>query len=781
MIIMKKVLLLLSCTAVLLSAPARDINKQEAQSIANSFFGISGTQQTQKMRCAMRSGQQQQADYYVFNRGNNGGFVIVSGDDRAYSILGYSESGTFDPDNMPEQMGEWMEQYSQQMAYLRSNSNSLTPKAPNRAAIYTPVAPLLGKTAWNQLEPYNLMTPYYVGTTHSATGCAATAMAQVFYLNKWPKQGRGQHTYTPDGWSREVSVDFSQSEYQWDLMQPTYDETSSEEEQNAVALLMRDCGVAIDMIYGAVSGAMSDAWPMAMIDYFDYDKGLSRRTRQYYTQEEWNATIRNEIDNNRAVFAGGFSSTGGHAFVFDGYDAEGLIHVNWGWSGVSNGYFRTSALTPAVQGTGGSNGGYNYRQSIITGICAPQAESELTPELVSSERTKATPAETDLTNKVALKLTGKITNYGWCDITADLGFGVFDDKDNLILSIPANESDVSLAQEAHHIGITATEADLHSLAEGEYILCPVAVEHGGKRWTKIRNFSYTKPNYLKLTVKDGKMTFATPETYSLTAKRVSLNSKLYSNVKANITGTVFNYGDMEYNGAIKAALYSKQTGEKVAESDEYIEPISTGDSVDVEITSKYTIAAGSYTMALIDENKAKLCDPIDVEMLEAPIDAAVIEQETQLSFEDNNNVKADSIALTAHIKCSKGIFGGTLTVYIYDEDGVQQYGCLNPQYMFAEAGQSVDVHFNGTMENAQPGKRYKAVMINADDLVYIQPLDKASCIFTIATTTAIKDITTGNNSDRKNTLYTIDGRKLNTSHPAKGLYINGEGKKIIVK
>lgn len=254
---------------------------------------------------------------------------------------------------------------------------------------YKPVSPLLCDISWDQTYPYNLMTPCYVGTTHSATGCVATAMAQIMYYHKYPAQGAGQKTYKPETLNQTITVDFSKSHYGWDVMTPKYDATSTDTARNAVALLMRDCGVAVEMAYGEQSGSMIDRWPVPLTTNFGYDKGLGYLTSTYYSQTEWDDIIRSEIDNARPVFATGFTDgNGGHAFVFDGYDADGLIHVNWGWSGMSNGYFRTSALTPPSQGTGGSSGGFNYRQGIIVGIQPPTDDSEDWLRWSAPERTE---------------------------------------------------------------------------------------------------------------------------------------------------------------------------------------------------------------------------------------------------------------------------------------------------------------------------------------------------------------------------------------------------------
>lgn len=347
--------------------------------------------------------QEHPSPYYIVNRGTAEGFVVVAGDDRLPAILGYSDTGSIDPERMPDALRDLLAQYSDEIGHfctLKLNLGEMT----NTDEIGQ-IHPLLGTTAWDQGYPYNLLTPCYAGSLHSATGCAATAMAQIMYYHHYPAQGQGQHAYQNNQYRMNLEVYFSESHYQWDLMQPVYGEWDTQESRDAVALLMRDCGYAIDMDYGATSGAEPDAWPVPLMTYFGYDRALTNRRRENYSLDEWNHIIHTELQAGRPVFAGGFASSGGHAFVIDGIDGMGLFHINWGWSGVSNGYFRTSALTPAIQGTGGADGGFNSLQTIITGIQPAQTDSELTPEFLSAEVVKAT-----VTNdqELTLRLGGKV-------------------------------------------------------------------------------------------------------------------------------------------------------------------------------------------------------------------------------------------------------------------------------------------------------------------------------------------------------------------------------------
>lgn len=762
--------LALGCLAIAcawLPLQAERINEAEARLIAGQFLSPTGTHAALLRSMPKSQAQERYADYYVFNQEGGEGFVIVAGDDSAYPILGYSHKGTIDYDHAPAQLQAWLDGYAQEIRYLRRQAPAAT-RADEEAAGYTPVQPLLGDIAWDQLEPYNGMTPCYVGTTHSATGCVATAMAQIMYYHRWPAQGTGSHYYTPVGWNTEIGADFSQSVYDWEAMLPQYDTNSPQQAKDAVALLMRDCGYAVNMVYGEQSGSNIEEWPVPLTVNFGYDPGIGLLKRQYYTQEEWDGIIRAEIDAGRPVFSTGFTeSSGGHAYVFDGYDADGLIHVNWGWSGMANGYFRTSALTPATQGTGGSAGGFNYRQGIIIGIQPPTGTSEPHLQIVSSERMKETPSTGGQVEPVTLRLTGKVTNYGWQAVTVDFGFGVFDASDSLVLVAEADKAGVELAVEDYAIGLTASDVSFASLPDGQYELWPVARNTGGKQWSRVRDYNYKKKNRLNLTVQDGELTFETPDTYRLVASSLQ-STALYRNTSARIAATLANEGGTEYNGGIRAALLDPTDGRLVDESAEYIQDILPDETKPVEIIATFTTDSGAYELVLLDEDSHQLCEPVGVELQEAPESAGVLQLDEALSFPDNGAVSPDSMALTARLTCTDGVFAGDLLIYLYDATGTTVVGSFDPQFVFAEAGESMSVRFTASFENGVPGTTYRAVLTQLAYGSAIPPADFSTCTFTLAGDasglTAVSDATPADG-----TVYTLQGVPVRRDGSLEGL------------
>ena len=367
---MKKFLLLIITLAFATQLQAEQIGVTEAQNIAYKFARKSGrlkaTTGTDVKLVYTENADNGSNSFYVFNTAGNG-FVIVSGESNTEEVLGYSDGGAFDPANIPPAMLDLFDQYKSEINYaatLDIDANPASSVVPSRKAI----APLCA-TKWNQGAPFNNMCPMYDASQRCVTGCTATAMAQVMKYHNHPAKGTGSMTYTPtiNGTATELSLDFSQTTFDWDNMLNVYSSSATEAQNNAVATLMYNCGVACQMGYGLSSGASHIDAVKGYASYFGYDKSAQIAHREYYNITGWNDLIYNELANNRPVHYAGYNEAG-HSYVCDGYDKDEYFHINWGWGGMSDGYFKLSALTPSSQGIGGSNAGYNARQEIIYNI-----------------------------------------------------------------------------------------------------------------------------------------------------------------------------------------------------------------------------------------------------------------------------------------------------------------------------------------------------------------------------------------------------------------------------
>ena len=299
---------------------------------------------------ALRSGTMEgAADYFVFNFPGEKGFAIVAGDDRVRPVLGYSDEGDFDPDNLPENLRGMLAYYQDQITWANDKGIEATPdiaaewsRYMSGTALRAAGEPVLLRTAnWSQGEPYNRQTPVINGE-HAVTGCVATALGIVMRYHEYPEVVTSSDrvteywglpvNYVTYEWKTKMPLDYVRGEY-------------SDEEANAVSALMWNIGANVEMKYEANgSGAVTSTAVMKLNTVFGYSDEVQFVWKEDYRWAEWKQLVRNELDNERPIIYSGSSSGGGHAFICDGYKENEAFHINWGWGGLDNGYFLLTAL-----------------------------------------------------------------------------------------------------------------------------------------------------------------------------------------------------------------------------------------------------------------------------------------------------------------------------------------------------------------------------------------------------------------------------------------------------
>ena len=341
----RKSLYLLLALLMPIMTYADRVSEQEALHIAQQFMKGKVFKQATKARKLGNATCTGDNCYYIFNSEDKHGFVIVSGDDRTEQILGYSNEGYIDMDNLPENLRAWLDGYREQINAIQlRGSGSARRKAPH--ADWTAVKPLL-RTKWNQFEPYNRMCPEVDGE-RSVTGCSATAMAQILYYLRCPV---AQTTEIPAYQTSSLGItvpSLPATQFDWDKMLPVYNEYSgnySEEEGNAVAKLMRYCGQAVEMDYTSRE-SRGFPWSSKLSSYFGTSRTVRQLHRNYYSTEVWEETIYNELSAKRPVlYVAATQLAEPHSLVCDGYDGDGRFHLNWGWGGIADGFYVLSLVT----------------------------------------------------------------------------------------------------------------------------------------------------------------------------------------------------------------------------------------------------------------------------------------------------------------------------------------------------------------------------------------------------------------------------------------------------
>lgn len=336
------------------SLQAKRITQWQAQQQAYSFWGKQMPQKARAKSRAATTASRSDA-YYVFNN-DAGGFVIIAGDDAVTPVLGYTSTGSFDAENLPDGLKDLLKSYERQIAAL--GDNYVANQTATRAAFTG--EKLLNTAKWNQGNPFNKYTP-----NNYVTGCVATAGAIVMKHHGYPAKGTGSHSYTWNG--KTISADFERN-YDWASMPAKYDGTN-DAAFDGVARLMSDLGVAVEMRYAKNgSGAYIGDLVTALQKYYGYSKLSHLMAIEDVGAEAWNAKLRGEIDANRPIlYSASDASAGGHSFIIDGYKDESFS-VNWGWGGLCNGFYHIGALNPQNEEGKPVASRYNVGQMAVFGM-----------------------------------------------------------------------------------------------------------------------------------------------------------------------------------------------------------------------------------------------------------------------------------------------------------------------------------------------------------------------------------------------------------------------------
>lgn len=543
--------LLLTLAAVAKERPAEDRLQIARQTAAS--LGITAEPQLQELTASVDGKLKAEArkGYYVYNIGEKG-FVIVSGDDSQPPVLGYSDKGAFpQEEQLPSNIRWWLDAQAEAVAIAGSEETSalkLNLEAPARAG-HTAVAPILGDIAYNQDAPYNGLCP-----NESMTGCAATAMAMIMKHYNYPRVGRGNHSYTSQ-MGQTLSYDFEAKPFDWNNMLPTYTKGNySDAQADAVAELMKACGVSIDMDYNlTTSSANSLKVSDALVQYFKYNDNLQFHLRSAYTGDEWRAILCEELDASRPVLYCGSSKQIGHEFVIDGCDENGLYHINWGWGGQANGYFDINSLNPLTPGIGGGTaegGGYIYSQGMVTRI-KPQKDQAADYShnwymnalvLINKLDNGAIPRAEQLRLGAA-----SFANYG----------PEFSGEVAVVLANEIGDAPVALIGKRglSQVG-TAYGGDLElggylpeEVADGTYYLYVGSRHHKSDKWEQVRAFQgYT--SCLRVVIKDGSMKFYNVGSTPRLQGSMTVDSELKINSYGSFTVKVRNPGNTHYYGYV---------------------------------------------------------------------------------------------------------------------------------------------------------------------------------------------------------------------------------------
>ena len=323
-------------------------------------------------------------DYYAYNL-EGGGWIIVAGEDRAASVLGYSDQGELNFNNLPCNFEGLLNNYKREIEFLQTcTDDDLVPRIRTAEGKGRVVDPLI-KTNWGQEMPYFLQCPVY-NNEYCVVGCVATAMAQVMKYWQYPQECSGVSSFYCYDIGRTLpalpatTFDYNlmlDSYCHWDyntstLVQDTYTDAQAQE----VAKLSRYCGQAVEMGYSPEgSGAYTDD-QLAAMKAFGYRSTaqLVSKSGWYsnnYTTAEWEQMIETELTAGRPIlYSASDPAEGGHAFICDGFNGSDKFHFNFGWYGTCDGWYVSTALNMVHRE--GDELHFNSSHQMLIGVQPPE-------------------------------------------------------------------------------------------------------------------------------------------------------------------------------------------------------------------------------------------------------------------------------------------------------------------------------------------------------------------------------------------------------------------------
>lgn len=712
---MKKILLpLLFSALVVTTANAVQLSPSDALARVNSTPEGSRRLAPEKpMQLVYTATENGINDFYVFNR-HDKGFMIVSADDRITPLLGYSDSGTFDPENIPDNMRQWLLGYQAQITWAIENGVS---------ALYAPatssrknIAPL-ATALWDQGAPYNDMCPLVDGK-RSYTGCVATAMAEVMYANKWPEKGVGSKSYKWNG--QNLSVNFANTTYDWANMTPQYSSTSTDAQKKAVATLMYSCGVGVEMNYGIdASGAPGAACQEAFIKYFNYDAGCQYILREYFRYTEWEDLIYKDLSEGHPVLYDGVSAEPvGHEFVCDGYE-NGYFHINWGWSGMSNGFFLLTALDPESQGAGGSTSGFNFNQGATIGIKKPVAGSTTPPFMVTLSAFEAD--DKVYTSMTPMEFSGSFVNYSRIAANVTLGIKMVDASGKVhYIKSEASDDGVGITDDWKLSGwnyFSIDPADVFALGAGTYTLTPSFYDKNAKKWSDIRVPISDNQGYTASVTKNLISLTPLAQKAKLTMTDMTLETPLYANSNFMLKGTLNTEND-EYYGVVYAAIFKKGATEPLTEAEPMQVDVLPGSPQPIEYISVFeTSYTGEYELAMVDGNDNIISNRISVNLQASSAGSTKLEF-SKISYAGGGiNVPVNDARFTGTITCTSGFFAGNVEVYVFDWKSGKALAAVSSPFTVVKEGETTTYTTSGSIASIGAGKRCIAAVVYGDEIV----------------------------------------------------------------
>ncbi|MDE6342066.1 MAG: C10 family peptidase [Muribaculaceae bacterium] len=687
---------------------------------------------------------------YVFSASD--GFMLLPNEDAAPALLGYADSGTFDTESNPA-LQEWLDFYNQELEWLKTHQKS---SATGRKVKSTrgEITPLLS-TEWNQEYPYNILCPKVDGH-ETVTGCVATAMAQVMKYHNWPAKGKGTHSYFWRPGEEELTFDYENTPFQWDKMTDRYGKESSEESRHAVAELMLGCGVSVNMHYEpGGSGAATSAMGASLIDIFDYSKALWMPNRIFYGYDEWESMIYADLEQGLPVLYSGEGTEGGHQFLCDG-DKDGYFHFNWGWGGLSNGYFLLTALNPADLGVGGGAGGFNTSQIITLGVRPPKEGDK--PVYIFCNTGEFLPLTSTVREGDDFSCGGLYFNYSLQVMPSGSRLGMKFENNTTGEVRYADGPGVEGYRDGD--GRRDLRVRFPHLPDGTYTITPAL--HVDGEWSAVR-MPVGYASEVVANVENGVARLSGASQSSIRISDVTVPSVIYSEREFPMEFTVSNPTEKEYYGRVTPWLEDSE-GRIVAQS--LFRPLDVLPD-ETQNVSDYigkfaplhdtTLQAGHYKMIFRDSFGKNVSMPVEVTV---EIDSATPEiRFSDLRLAGGEDIAdPESVKFTFDVECTEGYYFGAPHIDIFHDWGGWDIYSKSADRVYLTTGDSRTVDIDANLSHLADGW-YDAVLYDGGKEV------SGAIRFHIERSLGVETISSQDNGQ----VFDLQGRPASPDSP--GIYI----------
>lgn len=687
--------------------------------------------------------------YYVFNVGQNQGFVIVSGETSTKAILGYSNEGQFQPALLTDNLKAWLDHYEQEIDSVRSatfKTDETSNKSISSLKVSSPVVPpLLNSNRWAQLAPYNLFCPWdYQFQTRSAVGCVALAMGQIMQYHQWPLHPKGSINYYVDNMGLQFVV-LDSTTYDWSIMTKPIISNEPATQDTLIANFLHHCGVTVSMQYSA-SGSAADVVHVgpAMVNNFGYDSDIQHYKRDHFTYLEWQAMLQKELDEERPVLYAAFSKAGGHVFVCDGYDSNYLYHINWGWGGNGNGYYELSSLNSDYPGLTGVADGFNKDQSMLIRIQRPDQTTLITYSIGMLGGNLQAPMSV-FNRKNTFPFRFDCRNFGTNLFEGYLGLGYYDRNNQLKL---LEKSDTRLETIASGRTKTYDKNTLtlpSTMIEGLYRVYAIYRPVNSMNWSIIHG---TNGINLQIGGEIAKFISSVATTILELKTPINILHQVYQNQSAEVFVTFMN-NDISYKSTILLDLHSEPGAKFVKTIYQGSHPLQAGTIHTLKLKTEMSCMPGDYSIVaristpyvqnFFPRLEPYTCNNLKVRVKPAPgpSDLQLVDSMSLHLYQSNH--RKDSMTLKAKVSNYGGFTNTTMVGLVFPEMGETCLDTLNSTEIYIDSLETTTLNLKGNVSLRDGSYVIKLCQLTDGTAVPVGPSGFSNISFNIGNPKAGKD------------------------------------------